>query len=465
VKGKEISMTLPTPEQLEVDRLGEPLYASPLRSHERFVDEADRVLVGAWTSELSAALDRGAAPPAFERAGPRSELFFHPARISCGVVTCGGLCPGENDVIRSLVLKLTHSYGVQRILGYRFGYAGLSATPPEPPVELTLERVEGLHGQGGSVLASSRGPQDVASMVETLDRQRVDVLFAIGGDGTLRGAAAIADEIARRELDIAVVGIPKTVDNDLEWIDRSFGFSTAVEEARRAIAAAHIEARGVWNGVGLLEVMGRHSGFIAAHACLANPDVNFCLVPEVPFPIEGACGLLWALERRLEARRHAVLVVAEGAARDVLQGHGAPPDASGNLRLRGVGALLRDRIEQHFSEHGSQINVKYIDPSYLIRSGPANAADSELCLRLGQHAVHAAMAGRTRVLVGSWHGHFTHVPIALATAGRRQIDPSGPLWGSVLEATGQHMSLHGQRQQDLSPAMDRDLFGTGPSRS
>jgi 6-phosphofructokinase 1 len=448
---ESLSMTLPGREELAVERLGEPLYASPLQGHERFVDEAARVLVSPWADEVSSALRHGDIP-AFERAGPRRLLFFQPARVSCGIVTCGGLCPGENDVIRSIVLTLTHSYGVQRILGYRYGFAGLVPSAPEPPIELTPERVESLHEKGGTVLASSRGPQDVAVMVETLDRQRVDVLFAIGGDGTLRAAAALADDIKRRGLAISVVGVPKTIDNDIEWIDRSFGFSTAVDQARRAIGAAHVEARGAWNGIGLLEVMGRHSGLIAAHACLANPDVNFCLVPEVPFPIEGPCGLLWALERRLEARHHAVVVVAEGAARDVLKGPEAPRDASGNRRMRGVGAWLRDSIERHFTELGQEISVKYIDPSYLVRSGPANAGDAELCLRLGQHAVHAAMAGRTRLLVGSWHGHFTHVPIALATAQQRQIDPSGTLWRSVLEATGQHMCLRGQRQQDaVSP--------------
>lgn len=441
-------MTLPSREQLRIERLGEPLYPSPLRGHERFVDESDRVLVSPWAKEVSASLERGEAP-AFERAGPRELLYFQPARISCGIVTCGGLCPGENDVIRSIVLTLTHSYRVQRILGYRYGYAALGPSAPEPPLELDTERVNALHEKGGTVLGSSRGPQDVKLMVETLDRHRIDVLFAIGGDGTLRGAAALADEIKLRGLPIAVVGVPKTIDNDLDWIDRSFGFSTAVEQARRAIAGAHIEARGAWNGVGLLELMGRHSGFIAAHACLANPDVNFCLVPEVPFPIEGTGGLLWALERRLEARHHAVVVVAEGAARDDLAGPAAPRDASGNLRLRGVGALLRDRIERHFAELGQEVSVKDINPSYLVRSGPANASDAELCLRLGQHAVHAAMAGCTRMLVGSWHGHFTHVPLALATAQRRQIDPLGPLWRSVLEATGQHMCLRGQRQEDL----------------
>lgn len=440
-------MTLPTRQQLEVDRLGSPLYASPLRGHERFVNDQDRVLVSDSSLELAASL-QGGPIPSFERAGPRETLFFHPARTRCAIVTCGGLCPGDNDVIRAIVLTLTHSYGVHQIWGLRYGYAGLSPSAPEPPIELTPERVENLHAQGGTLLASSRGPQNVSAMVDVLDQQRIDVLFAIGGDGTLRGAAALTNEIARRKLSIAVVGVPLTIDNDLQWIDQSFGFFTAVAEARRAIAAAHTEARGVWNGVGLLELMGRHSGFIAAHASLSNPHVNFCLVPEVPFPIEGEVGLLWALERRLEARHHTVLVVAEGAAAEHRQHLGqARKDASGNLRPGGVGSFLRDRIEQHFEARQTEVNVKYIDPSYLIRSCPANALDAELCLRLGQHAVHAAMAGRTCMLVGSWHGQFTHVPIALATGERRQIDPKGPLWQSVLESTGQHMCLRGQRPE------------------
>lgn len=438
-------MTLPSPDQLRIARLGEPLYASPLRGRTRFVEEDDRVLVGASTRELASSRESGGTPPAFERAGPRSELFYHPARVRCGIVTCGGLCPGENDVIRAIVLTLAHGYGVQQIVGFRYGYAALGSGAPEPPLWLTPESVESLHGRGGTLLASSRGAQDADCMVDTLYRDRIDVLFAIGGDGTLRGAGALADEISRRQLPIAVVGVPKTIDNDLEWIDRSFGFSSAVEEARRAIAAAHTEAKGAWNGVGLLKLMGRQSGFIAAHACLTNPDVNFCLVPEVPFPIEGERGLLWALERRLEARRHAVLVVAEGAAQDLLQDPRQPRrDASGNLRLVDVGVFLRDGLQRHFEERHEEVSVKYIDPSYLLRSGPPNAVDSELCLRLGQHAVHAAMAGRTRLLVGSWHGHFTHVPIALATASRRQIDPGGALWQSVLEATGQQAWLRSE---------------------
>lgn len=439
-------MMLPTRQELEVERLGNPIYASPLRAHERFIDEQDRILVSDSGKVLSSSLQAGAVIPSFERAGPRETLFFHPARTRCAIVTCGGLCPGENDVIRSIVLTLVHSYGIHQILGIRYGYAGLTSAPPEPPIELTPALVEGAHEVGGSLLGSSCGTQNISDMVDVLGRWKVDALFVLGGAGALRSAAELTDEIARRQLGIAVVGVPKIIDNDLGWIDQSVGFSTALEGARRAIAAAHIEAKVVWNGVGVVELMGRHSGFIAAHACLSNPHVNFCLVPEVPFPMDGECGLLWALERRLEARHHAVLVVAEGATRAHLQPASPEPrEASGNVRLAGAGAYLRERIEGYFAARHQQVSVKCIDPGYLIRSSPANAADAELCLRLGQHAVHAALVGRTRLLVGSWHGQFAHIPLGLATQRRRQIDAAGPLWQSVLEATGQHRCLLGQR--------------------
>lgn len=435
-------MALLTPRDLAIDVLGAAGYASPLRDTNKCIEDADGVVVGSSSREVESYAARGEVAPAFELAGARQRLFFDPAKLSCGIVTCGGLCPGENDVIRSLVLMLTYGYGVKRILGFRYGYAGLTASPPREAMALTPEVVDSLHGRAGTLLASSRGQQDVGEMVDTLSRLGVGILFTIGGDGTLRGAAAIADEVARRRLAIAIVGVPKTIDNDLSWIDQSFGFATAVDEARRAVAAANIEATGAWNGIGLVKVMGRHSGFIAAHACLTNPDVNFCLVPEVPFELSGEHGLLRAMEQRLSARRHAVIVVAEGAGQDLLDHEGpSERDASGNLKLGDVGVFLRERLLSHFGQQKEEVNIKYIDPSYMVRGGPANASDSELCLRLGQHAVHAGMTGRTRLLVGSWHGHFTHVPLALATATRRRIDPEGALWQSVLEATGQPMLM------------------------
>jgi 6-phosphofructokinase 1 len=425
-----------TPEDLAIVRLGAADVASPIDSEELFVDEDDAVLVHADTRALAPYLDAGVPLPAFEPAGARRSLFFEPANVTAGIVTCGGLCPGINDVIRSIVLTLRFSYGVERVLGFRHGYAGLARDTAHPPIALNMDAVARIHEDGGTMLSSSRGPQKPSDMVDGLVAQGVDLLFTIGGDGTLRGAAALQQEIASRGLDIAVVGVPKTIDNDLSWIERTFGFATAVEEARRAIRGAHTEAKGVFNGVGLVKLMGRHSGFIAAHATLACSDVNFCLVPEVPLHLEGERGFLRAMEERIATAAHAVVVVAEGAGQLLFEG-AAGEDASGNSKLRDIGPFLKQRLRDHFRDRGVPLSIKYIDPSYLVRSLPANASDSALCLMLGQHAVHAAMAGRTSMLVGYCNQRFTHVPLALATRSRKQLDPRGELWEAVLGATGQ----------------------------
>jgi 6-phosphofructokinase 1 len=268
--------------------------------------------------------------------------------------------------------------------------------------------------------------------------RNVSILFAIGGDGTLRGVEALSQEVARRNLPISLIGVPKTIDNDIAWLWRSFGFATAVEEGTKALEAAHNEARGAWNGIGLVKLMGRHSGFIAASATLSNCDVNFCLVPEAPFSLDGDGGFLQALERRLTQKHHAVVVVAEGAGQDLLQDPDHPEyDASGNLRLKDIGPFLCREINRYFAARGTEVTIKYIDPSYIIRSVPANALDSEYCMLLGQHAVHAGMAGRTTMVVGFWHQHYTHVPIAVAVAQRLQLDPHAEIWQRVLDATGQ----------------------------
>ncbi len=436
----------PSPAELVVATLGPGRHPSPIPGRgERLVDDADRVLLCATVSELEATRASGAPLPSFELAGPRARLFFDPARLACGIVTCGGLCPGLNNVVRSIVLRLHYAYGVRRILGFRYGYAGLAARSLHQPLVLTPEVVDSLHEQGGTLLGSSRGPQDVGGMVDTLVRLGVGILFVLGGDGGLRGASALAGEIGRRGLPIGVVGIPKTIDNDLEWTWRSFGFATAVEAAREVIRAAHTEARAAWNGVGLVKLMGRHAGFIAAHATLASSDVNFCLVPEVPLGLGGEAGFLATLERRLEEKHHAVVVVAEGTGQDLLQDGRTPGrDASGNVKLKDVGVFLRDAIAQHCAARRSEVTIRYFDPSYLIRSMPANAIDAQYCLMLGQHAVHAGLAGRTDVVVGSWNNRFVHVPIPLAVGTYRQLDPDGEEWQRVLETTGQPAAMGGR---------------------
>jgi 6-phosphofructokinase 1 len=382
-------------------------------------------------------LDAGKEPPQMELAGPREKIFFDPSRLRCGVVTCGGICPGINDVIRAIVLSLHYHYGVKTVFGFRFGYEGLVPKYGHEPLELTPETVKNIHQRGGTILASSRGPQDIAEMVNTLERMAIGILFVIGGDGTLRGAQAIAQEVEQRGLAISVVGIPKTIDNDISYVQETFGFETAVTETRTSLYSAYVEATGAWNGIGLVKLMGRHSGFIAAYATLANSNVNFCLVPEIPFTLEG---FLHALQERLSKRGHALVVVAEGAGQD-LMGETPGRDASGNVRLGDIGIFLRDRIREHSAKARVEVNLKYIDPSYTIRSMPANARDSALCLLLGQRAVHAGMTGRTNMVVSVWRGEFTHVPISLAVSLRKRIDPEGWLWAAVLSSTGQPRNM------------------------
>ncbi|PKN25570.1 MAG: diphosphate--fructose-6-phosphate 1-phosphotransferase [Deltaproteobacteria bacterium HGW-Deltaproteobacteria-21] len=415
-----------------VSHLGEPRIPSPMRNASFVVDD-QRVLFHSDLGLICGFMEKGIQPPQFETAGPREKIYFDPSKLKCGIVTCGGLCPGLNDVIRAIVLALIHHYGVKTIFGFRFGFEGLTYRHGHVPLELTPTVVEEIHKFGGSILGSSRGPQDISEMTDTLERMNVGLLFTIGGDGTLRGAQAIAEEIGRRGLKIGIVGIPKTIDNDISFVGSSFGFETAVAESRTAIYSAHAEAVGARNGIGLVKLMGRESGFIAANAALANNDVNFCLVPEVDFSLEG---FLKVLEKRLSDRGHAVVVVGEGAGQTLMKGTGER-DASGNPRFSDVGIFLKNRINEHFRKLGIEVNLKYIDPSYTIRSLPANPRDSAFCLRLGHNAVHAGMTGRTNMLVGFWKGEFTHVPIQLATSSRKRIDPNGRLWSDVLSSTGQ----------------------------
>ncbi len=421
---------------LSITRLGEPRISSPM-SGVPFVSDAQNVLFHGALSDVESCLRRGEPLPVFETAGPREKIYFDPSKLKCGIVTCGGLCPGLNDVIRAIVMSLFYHYGVKTLFGFRYGFEGLSPEFGHSPLELTPDSVKDIHKRGGTILGSSRGPRDAGEMVDTLERMNVRLLFAVGGDGTLRGAHALCREIERRGLKISVIGIPKTIDNDISYVEQSFGFDTAVGESRTAIYSAHTEAQGARNGIGLVKLMGRYSGFIAAFASLAHNDVNFCLIPEEPFSLDS---LLAALRRRLESRGHAVIVVGEGAGQDLLAAQDER-DPSGNLHLGDIGVFLRDRIKAYFRDIHMPVGMKYIDPSYTIRSVPANPKDSAYCLLLGQNAVHAGMTGRTDMLVGFWNHRYTHVPIPQAVSRRKQIDPQGRLWSDVLSCTGQPRDL------------------------
>ena len=406
--------------------LGIPRFSSPLN---RTISDGVRI-----PERIEIGVEPGIQ---FELAGPRAKLFFDPQQTRAGIVTCGGLCPGLNDVIRSLFHQLHHAYGVKEVLGFRGGYQGLDPARGAEPIMLTPEFVDDIHKEGGTVLGTSRGPVDIGLAVDNLIQREVNILFTIGGDGTQRGGNELFQEAKKRGHALAVVGIPKTVDNDVAFVARAFGYLTAVQEAAKVLDRAHTEARSVENGIALVKLMGRHAGFIAGAATVASQDVNFTLVPEVPFKLEGDRGFLNALKQRVLKRAHAVVVVAEGAGQDLLAASGAERDASGNVKLQDIGLFLRERIEAYFKAEKVPVVMRYFDPSYIVRSSPANSEDSILCDLFARHAAHAAMAGKTGLVIGYLHDRFIHVPIELLTSRKKHLDPDGFAWSAVLAATGQ----------------------------
>jgi 6-phosphofructokinase 1 len=435
-------------EDFLISSLGKGGVVSPLKHTRRvdnpvykFVDDSERILYDVSLDNFKKCHETGDLPVSFEKAGPRENIYFEPAKTKVGIVTCGGLCPGLNNVIRSLVNELYYRYGISRVLGIQYGYEGLIPSYNHPVVELTPAMVSYIHLVGGTILGSSRGEQDVSKMVDTLEILNINVLFCIGGDGTLRGAHAIHNEIDKRKLKIAVATIPKTIDNDIDLIQKSFGFETAFSSANDIIRNAHNEAYGAYNGIALVKLMGRDSGFIAAHAALAIQEVNFVLIPEFKFDLYGPRGFLKILKKRLEERHHAVIVVAEGAGQDFFDNSDNCKDVSGNIKYNDIGIYLKDKISEEFKNKGFAHSIKYIDPSYIIRSAPANANDSKFCNLLAQNAVHAALAGKTDFVIGFWNNQFTLMPIEMVTAKRKKIDVEGELWWNVLEATGQPISM------------------------
>ena len=435
-------------EDFQVKTLGEPKVNSPLlqtgRSHSKqykFINDKDRVLYNTSLESFKESVEKGIEPISFEKAGPRELLYFEPAKTKVGIVTCGGLCPGLNNVIRSIVNQLYYRYGISRVLGFKYGYEGFIPKYNHEVVELTPQMVDSIHLTGGTFLGSSRGNQDIVQIVDTLEIMNVNILFCIGGDGTLKGAHTIHEEIERRKLKISIAGIPKTIDNDIDLIEKSFGFETAFTIANDIIRYAHNEAQGAYNGISLLKLMGRDAGFIAANAALSIQEVNFVLIPEIKFDLNGPHGFLKALHKRLESRHHALVVVAEGAGQYFFEGEPKKMDASGNVQNKDIGLYLKEKIKEEFGSKEFPYTLKYIDPSYIIRSAPANANDSKFCSLLAQNAVHAALAGKTDFVVGNWNDQFTLLPIPITTAKRKKIDVDGELWWNILEATGQPASM------------------------
>ncbi len=433
---------------LNIKTLGEPLYDSPLnlcdtdgRGVYNFVKDDERVLVINSQKEFDKWNKEGIQIPSFEKAGPREKVFFAPGHTKSAVVTCGGLCPGLNSVIRALAYMNYYRYHNQFTYGIQYGYEGFVQSYGHGVINLDPETVEHIHKIGGTMLGSSRGPQDSGLIVDKLQKLGVNILYTIGGDGTLRGARDIAQEIERRGLNISVIGIPKTIDNDVLYTDRSFGFETAFSKACEAIDVAHVEAKGAYNGIGIVKVMGRSSGFVAANATIASNDVNFCLIPEVEFQLDGPGGFLEVLKNRLNKSHHAVILVAEGAGQNFFDDTNQAHDASGNKKLFDIGLHLKERIKEYMAKNNVPTTVKYIDPSYIIRSTEPTPNDSLYCFQLAQHAVHAGMAGKTDLVIGNYNGEFVHLPMELITSAQKHLDTSSDLWLSVLETTGQPVSF------------------------
>lgn len=425
----------------EIQTLGKPKIPSPLTVG-YFKKDDERVLCDINVDSRKVLPAGPLRSMSLEVAGPREMIYFEPQKVKAAVVSCGGLCPGINDVLRALVMELWFRYGVRNIIGVKYGFQGLIPRYGHDFMELTPDVVKDIQDLGGSILSSSRGSQDIVELVDSLERMNINMFFVIGGDGTMKAAQLITEETTHRKLKIGVIGIPKTIDNDLVLIQKSFGFDTAISEAVKTIQCAHVEAKGAPLGIGLVKLMGRQSGHIAASAALAQGDANFVLIPEEPFDLNGEQGFLRQLEKRLIARNHAVIIVAEGAGQDLFaRKRPVRRDASGNIRLNDIGVYLKDRIEDYFRKKKIEINLKYIDPSYIIRSVPANASDSILCGVLAQYAVHAGMAGKTGMLVGLVNDAYVHLPFRSVAAQRKNIDPRGNIWMLVLESTGQPLSM------------------------
>ena len=422
----------------EIKTLGKCTVSSPLirKDYSCFVEDSDKVLLLASKRNIEQLVKEGHLP-SFELAGPRRNIYYDPSKTRCAIVTCGGLCPGINDVIRAIVMTLFYAYGVRTVLGIRFGLRGFIPEYGLDVMDLNPNTVARIHEYGGTVLGSSRGPQPVEEIVNALERMNISILFTIGGDGTFRASKKIVEEIEKRNLKIAVVAVPKTIDNDIYLVTKTFGFDTAVEMACQAIRCAHTEAIGAPNCIGLVKLMGRYSGFIAAAASSALREVNYCLIPESDFDLEGDKGLLREVEKRLEKRSHAVIVVAEGAGQKFFKDQPKEKDLSGNIKLGDIGKFLKDKFLEYFSSKGKEVFIRYIDPSYIIRSVPANVDDSLYCGNLGQNAVHAAMAGKTDMMVSLWNDRYVHIPLDSAILKRKQVNLKSRFWMSVLESTGQ----------------------------
>ncbi|KAI5411720.1 ATP-dependent 6-phosphofructokinase 3, variant 3 [Lathyrus oleraceus] len=342
----------------------------------------------------------------FRRAGPAQKVYFDSKEVYACIVTCGGLCPGLNTVIRELVCGLYHMYGVHKVLGIEGGYRGFYSRNTIP---LTPKIVNDIHKRGGTILKTSYGGHDTSKIVDSIQDRGINQVYILGGFGTQNEAAMIFEEIRRRGLKVAVVGIPKTIDNDIPVIDKSIGFDTAVEEAQRAINSAHVEAESAENGIGVVKLMGHCSGFIAMYATFASRDVDCCLIPESPFYLEGPGGVLEFIEKRLREQGHMVIVIAEGAGQELIlpsdKSNKNRPDAASDDLFHDVSLWLSLKIKDHFARSKKMaINLKYIVMRFTV--GPVN-------------------------------GRNCYIPFHLINEGQKRVVITDRMWARLLSSTHQ----------------------------
>ncbi|KAL4422989.1 hypothetical protein ABPG77_005469 [Micractinium sp. CCAP 211/92] len=364
------------------------------------------------------------------RSGPRKTIYHNPKDVTAAIVTCGGLCPGLNDVVQNIVYTLD-DYGVpeDQIFGIRYGLRGFLDRHAKP-VQLSRQTVDGIQLKGGTVLGTSRGNAKIPAIVERLRLWGINQLYVIGGNGGNAAAHAIAKECREQGVVCNVVGVPKSIDNDIQLIDRCFGFDTAVEEAQRSLISARVEARSS-GGISVVKLMGRQSGFIAMNASMASGVVDVCLIPEIRFDLEKLCDFVATIMARKD---YCVVCVAEGAGQDIMDSSGPKgTDASGNPILQDIGVFLRDVFKKRFKG----VDVKYIDPSYMIRSIPTITTDRIYCKVLGQGAVHGAFAGYTDFTVGLVNTHYVFLPTTTIIQFPRTVDPRGRQWNRLKTAINQ----------------------------
>eukprot|EP00668_Euglena_longa_P014128 GGOE01018102.1.p1 GENE.GGOE01018102.1~~GGOE01018102.1.p1 ORF type:complete len:494 (+),score=144.75 GGOE01018102.1:38-1483(+) len=387
---------------------------------------------------------------AIYRAGPRREVYFGTDTNAC-IVNTGGLCPGLNSVIEELVRTLD-TYNADTIYGIRYGFLGFDTTEYMPLI-LTPHSVLNIHQRGGTILGTCRGSFNEDLILKFLKECNIGQMYVIGGDGSHRAALRIHALCKEHQLRCVVVGIPKTIDNDILFFDKTFGFDTAVEVASKVIDCSFVEASSVKNGVGVVKVMGRDSGFVARNAALSNNVVDACLIPEVPFEIKGNGGLLPWLDGHLATKHCAVIVICEAAGQQHLPCLGKDP--TGHNIYEDTGKWLKKAIETHWQETGQEGKVFLIDPSYMLRSVPANTGDNMFCIQLAQAAVHTAYSGYSGVTVGRYHDLYGVMPIEMVVSGLRKVNPKGSLWQTLKTRLafypGEKALVERHAEEDSSP--------------